>query len=219
MRPKPEPLTNLFSACLCRQRLNSLGVRYGMATGTATTSLVEMDKRRKLGCVWHIKLLVTASYWSSRQRRQRKRQSRFDRVVFVQYGSNGDYPHIHFLAKSPLPKQKFCVLLNAAWSSMYAASAGPKSNEITPILNQARTTGYGLNEFFELGSRTYDHRLSNINLPPLHPSARDDAVDRLKKLSTPTNMLKAFIEFPNHVQAAQARMDKRDRFAAAAMLR
>lgn len=150
---------------------------------------------------------------------QRNRQSRFDRVVFVQYGSNGDYPHIHFLAKSPLPKQEFCVLLNAAWSSMYAASAGPKSNEITPILNQARTTGYGLNEFFELGSRTYDHRLSNINLPALHPSARDDAVDRLKKLSTLMNRLKAFIEFPNHVQAAQARKDKRDRFAAAAMLR
>jgi len=150
---------------------------------------------------------------------QRKRQSRFDRVVFLQYGSNDDYPHVHFLAKSPLPAQQFCILLNAAWASFYSASARPASNEITPIIEQARTTGYGLHEFFDLDSKTYDYRLSNTNSPALRPSVRDDALERLKQLTTPTNRLKATIEFPNHVQAAQARMDRRDRLAAAAMLR
>lgn len=148
--------------------------------------------------------------------KQHKNKRRFDRVVFVQYGGNSDYPHVHFLAKSPLPTQQFCILLNAAWASMYSASARPASNEITPIIEQARTTGYGLHEFYELDSRTYDYRLSVTNTPALHPSVRDDAANRLKNLSTRTNLLAATIEFPNHVKAAQARMARR---TAVAMLR
>lgn len=150
---------------------------------------------------------------------QRIGQLRFDRAVFVQYGSNGDYPHIHFLAKSPLPAQQFCILLNAAWASMYRASARPTSNEITPIIEQARTTGYGLHEFSQLGSATYDYRLSHLSPRALHPWVRDDAVERLKRLSKPPNRLQAKLAYPNHVQAAQARMDRRDGLAAAAMLR
>ena len=150
---------------------------------------------------------------------QPKQQRRFDRVVLVQYGSNGNYPHVHFLAKSPLPAQQFCILLNAAWASMYSASARPTSNEITPIIEQARTTGYGLHEFYDLDSKTYDYRLSNTNSPALRPSVRGDAVHRLKKLSTRTNLISATLEFPNHIKAAQARMKRRERSATAAMLR
>ncbi|MGY6549455.1 MAG: hypothetical protein ACXIU7_10695 [Roseinatronobacter sp.] len=150
---------------------------------------------------------------------QRKRQCRFSRVVLVQYGSNGDYPHVHFLAKSPLPIEKFCILLNAAWASMYSASAPPTSNEITPIIEKTRTTGYVLHEMKKLGGETYDYRLSNTNKSSLLPSVRDDAEERLRQLSTTTNRIKAIFEFPNHIQAAQARMDKRDRLATAAMLR
>jgi hypothetical protein len=150
---------------------------------------------------------------------QRKGQQRFDRAVFIQFGSIGNYPHVHFLAKSPLPTQQFCILLNAAWASMFSASARPSSNEITPIFKQARTTGYGLHEFSSLGSTTYDYRLSNISPPALHPSVRGDAAERLKRLTTTANRLQAKIAYPNHVQAAQARMDRRDRLAAAAMLR
>ena len=150
---------------------------------------------------------------------QRKGQQRFDRAVFVQFGSNGDYPHVHFLAKSPLPTRQFCILLNAAWASMFSASARPTSNEITPIFKQARTTGYGLHEFSSLGSTTCDFRLSNLSPAALHPSVRSDAAERLKRLTTTTNRLQAKLAYPNHVQAAQARMDRRDRLAAAAMLR
>lgn len=150
---------------------------------------------------------------------QPKQQRRFDRIVLVQYGSNGNYPHVHFLAKSPLPAQQFCILLNAAWASMYSASARPTSNEITPIIEQARTTGYGLHEFYDLDSKTYDYRLSNTNSPALRPSVRGDAVHRLKKLSTRTNLISATLEFPNHIKAAQARMKRRERSATAAMLR
>jgi hypothetical protein len=142
---------------------------------------------------------------------QRQQQSRFDRAVLVQYGSNGNYPHVHFLAKSPLPAEKFCIFLNAAWASMYSSSARPTSNEITPIIEQARTTGYVLHEMNKLGGQTYDYRLSNLNSPALQISVRDDAAERLKQLTTTTNRLKATIEFPNHVQAAQARMNKRNR--------
>ena len=148
--------------------------------------------------------------------KQRKHQSRFDRAVFIQFGSNGDYPHVHFLAKSPLPAQQFCILLNAAWAAMYNASARPASNEITPIIEQARTTGYGLHELYELGSTTYDYRLSNINSPALHPCVRDDAEERLKQLSNRSKLLAATLEFPNHLKAVQARMARR---SAVAMLR
>ena len=147
---------------------------------------------------------------------QRKDQRRFDRAVFVQYGSNNDYPHVHFLAKSPLPTTQFCTLLNAVWGSMYSSSARPKSNEITPIIEQAQTTGYGLHEFFELNSTTYDYRLSHLSPLNFHPCVRDDAVDRLGTLTTKINLTKATLEYPNHVQAAQARREKR---VAAAMLR
>jgi len=102
---------------------------------------------------------------------------------------------------------------------MYSASARPASNEITPIIQQARTTGYVLHEMNRLGGKTYDYRLSNSNSPALRPSVRDDAAERLKQLTTTTNRLKATIEFPNHLQAAQARIDRRDRLAVAAMLR
>lgn len=150
---------------------------------------------------------------------QRKGQQRFDCAVFIQFGSNGNYPHVHFLAKSPLQTQQFCILLNATWASMFSASARPASNEITPIFKQARTTGYGLHEFSILGSTTYDYRLSQLSPRAMHPCVRDDAVERLKRLSTPINRLQAKLAHPNHVQAAQARMDRRDQLAAAAMLR
>ena len=87
------------------------------------------DKDDVCGTMWR-------SYFGAIDRalygQQRRNQSRFERVVLVQYGINSDYPHVHFLAKSPLPNEQFCILLNAVWASMYSSSARPASNEITP---------------------------------------------------------------------------------------
>lgn len=143
--------------------------------------------------------------------KQRKNQNRFQRVVFVQYGSNGDYPHVHFLAKSPLPAQQFCILLNATWASMYTSSARPTSNEITPIIKQTGATGYGLHEFFRLEEKTIDLRLSNFFQNSSNVSVRNDAAARLKQQASIKNQLLANMAFPKHVQAVQARKDRRER--------
>ncbi len=132
---------------------------------------------------------------------QRKQQKRFDRVVCVQYGANGTYPHVHFLAKSPIEHDQFCILLNAVWSSMFSFAANPASNKITPIINQARSTGYGFHEFHKLDSTTYDYRLSYTGSETAHPIVRTDAADRLQSLANPIHFLQAQITFSDKQQA------------------
>ncbi len=132
---------------------------------------------------------------------QRKQQKRFDRAVCVQYGANGTYPHIHFLAKSPIEPNQFCILLSAVWSSMFSFAANPLSNHITPIINQARSTGYALHDFYRLNSSTYDYRLSHTGTETAYPSVRSDATDRLQSLANPINFLQAQITFSDHQQA------------------
>jgi hypothetical protein len=174
------------------------------------------DKDDVCGTMWR-------SYFGAIDRalygQQRRNQSRFERVVLVQYGINSDYPHVHFLAKSPLPNEQFCILLNAVWASMYSSSARPASNEITPIIEQARTTNYVLHEMKKLGGSTYDYRLSNLHYSSLCQCVRNDAVERLNRISTTQNRQIATLMFPYHKQAAQARIEKRNRLATAAMLR
>jgi hypothetical protein len=151
--------------------------------------------------------------------KQRKNQSRFQRVVFLQYGGNNDYPHVHFLAKSPINTEEFCIILNAIWASMYTSSARPVSNEFTPTIKQTGAIGYGLHEFYRLEDKTLDLRLSNFSQYAPHVCVRDDAMARLKQQATLKNQILARLEFPKHVQAAQARKERRERNAVAAMLR
>lgn len=133
--------------------------------------------------------------------KQRKQQIRFDRAVFVQYGANGTNPHVHFLAKSPIQADHFCILINALWASMFDFATKPTSNHITPILQQASVTGYGLHEFYRLNSETYDYRLSTTGNIAMHQSVRTDAADRLKQRTKPTYLIQAKIAYPVHLQA------------------
>jgi len=166
------------------------------------------DRDDVCGKVWR-------SYFNSLDRaiygKQKSIQSRFNRVVFVQYGTNNDNPHVHFLAKSPIAKEEFCIQLNAIWSSMFEVSAQPATNEITPIIRQSGTTGYGLHEFYRQDSNTIDLRLSNTIEPAQHVCVRDDAAFRLKQMATEKNNLAAKNAFPRHIQAVEARIGKRER--------
>jgi hypothetical protein len=121
--------------------------------------------------------------------KQRQNQSRFQRVVFVQYGGNDDYPHVHFLARSPIATEDFCISLNAIWASMYASCARPASNEITPTIKQTGATGYGLHEFYRLEGKTIDLRLSNFSQYAQNVCVRDDAAARLKQQASLKNQI------------------------------
>lgn len=133
--------------------------------------------------------------------KQRKHQQRFDRAVFVQYGANGINPHVHFVAKSPIQVDQFCIHINALWASMFDFAANPVSNHITPVVQQAKATGYGLHEFHKLNSDTYDYRLSTTGNSTMHQSVRTDAVDRLTKRSKPVYLVQAQLAYPAHLQA------------------
>lgn len=170
---------------------------FGTLNFASLHHLARADRNDVCGKVWR-------SFFGEADRalygQQRKQQTRFDRAVFVQYGANGTNPHVHFVAKSPIPADQFCILLNALWASMYDFAAKPASNQITPILQQARTTGYGLHEFYRLNSETYDYRLSTTGNITMHQSVRVDAADRLTKRSNPAYLLQAQFTFPAHLQ-------------------
>jgi len=170
---------------------------FGTLNFASLHHLARVDRNDVCGKVWR-------SFFGEADRalygQQRKQQTRFDRAVFVQYGANGTNPHVHFVAKSPIQAEQFCILLNALWTSMYDFAAKPASNHITPILQQARTTGYGLHEFYRLNSETYDYRLSTTGNITMHQSVRVDAVDRLTKRSNPAYLLQAQFTFPAHLQ-------------------
>ena len=180
---------------------------FGTLNFSSLTHIGKADRDDVCGKMWR-------SYFNSLDRaiygHHRHTQSRFKRVVFVQYGANNDYPHIHFLAKSPIDTDEFCIRLNSVWASMFTASARPASNEITPIIRQSGTTGYGLHEFYRQDSNTIDLRLSNTS-QNAHVSVRDDAALRLRQQATLKNHLSAKIAFPRHTQAVQARIDRRKR--------
>lgn len=150
---------------------------------------------------------------------QRKNQHRFARAVFVQYGSNGDNPHVHFLATLPIAPEEGCVLLNAIWSSQFAEAAAPASNEFTPVISKHKAAEYGLHEFQSAGSITHDLSLSHMEQPENIGTPRNDALEALRAKATDRHLLSARLNFPVHLQAAQARFERRKGERAAALLR
>lgn len=173
---------------------------FGTLNFASLHHLARTDRNDVCGKIWR-------SFFSEADRalygQQRMQQMRFDRAVFVQYGAIGVNPHVHFLAKSPIQVDQFCILLNALWASMFDFAANPVSNHITPVVQQARTVDYGLHEFHKLTSDTYDYRLSTTGNIGMHQSVRTDAADRLKHRTKPTYLLQAQIAYPVHLQAVK----------------
>ena len=132
---------------------------------------------------------------------------RVSRVVFVQHGSNGDNPHLHFVAKAPIDPKTFCILLNALWRATIESAAHPISNEILPILSKQCASNYGLHEFWLSGSKTYNSGLSHTNPP--HVIAHALAETRLTQASKGKWLAKATLALPEHMARAVARCERR----------
>lgn len=135
--------------------------------------------------------------------------ARVERVVCNQFGSLGENPHIHFLAKSPINTDDFCVYLNALWAATSPEAAPPNSNEIYPVLKVNRASGYSLHEYWKLGSETFNDRLTCLNTDKTPPKPRLDAADRLKIAGKEIWLTRARLALPNHIENAQARYNKR----------
>jgi hypothetical protein len=147
-----------------------------------------------------------------------KPQPRFNRVAFKHYGSNGDNPNLHLLIKAPIDTEQFCVALNAIWATQFEATAAPAANSIAPIITKTGATGYGLHEEYKLDTGSVDDRLTYINSGPQHP-VRTDALQRLRTKATRINLIQAQLALPQHIKAAQANYERRERAKAAALLR
>ncbi len=141
------------------------------------------------------------------------RNYRVKRMVFAQYGALGDNPHIHFLAKSPIHNQKFCICLNAIWAGMDQKTSPPSGNEILPVFDVEKASGYVWHEYWRNGPDTMHAGLSHLNdqrrdgtgLVTPHPQADQ----RLAELANGESLKKAHKAFMAHVLIAQDRYQKR----------
>jgi hypothetical protein len=140
---------------------------------------------------------------------------RVPRMVFAQYGALGDNPHIHFLAKAPIHKQKFCIYLNAIWAGIDQSTSPPSGNEILPVLDVERASEYAWHEYWRNGPDTMHAGLSHLN-----DQRRDgtglvtphlQAERRLAELANGVWLKKAQQAFVAHVLIAQDRYQKRDK--------
>jgi hypothetical protein len=148
----------------------------------------------------------------------RKYQPRFQRVAFRQFGVNGNNPHVHILAKSPIEPKEFCVAWNAIWASKFIPSANIGSNSIAPIISTRAVAGYLQHEEFKSHSGAFDERLSYWNSGTQH-TVRTDALERLHTQANPTKLIQARLAFHEHTRKSQANFERRNRFNTAAMLR
>jgi hypothetical protein len=178
-------------------------------------SMIQGNKADAAGKIWRSCLgtLDRAIYGSTH-----KNQPRFNRIAFKHVGANGCNPHVHILAKSPINIEDFCIAWNAIWATQFSAAARPASNSIAPLISMTGAIGYGQHEEFKNDTGSFDERLSYINTGTTH-LVRTDAVSRLHAKASRTNLIKAHLAFPQHIQATQANHERRERLRVAALQR
>jgi hypothetical protein len=151
-----------------------------------------------------------SSYWNKLDRLVcGQTGNRVERAAFTQFGSLGQNPHIHFLAKSPINTKEFCVYLNALWSAECADAAPPASNHIMPLLDSRRATDYLLHDFSRIGSETFNHKLTYLNSANAKTHICTDAADRLKAATKGIWLVKAQLAFDEHVKSGSAHYNRR----------
>jgi hypothetical protein len=177
--------------------------------------LLEGNQTDTVGKLWRscLSTVDRAIYGNTR-----KNKPRFNRVAFQHSGANGTNPHVHILVNSPIQVQEFCVAFNAIWATQFAPAANPASNSIAPLISAKGAIGYAQHEEFKNDIGAYDERLSYENLGPAH-RVRADALHRLHAQATKTNLVKARLALPNHIQKTQDNSDRRERLRAATLLR
>ena len=104
-------------------------------------------------------------------------QKRVPRFVCTHRGKNDDNPHIHFLAHTTTDPKDFCILLNAIWSGVNAATATAAENEILPLFSAFHASSYLTHEDRGYQASSWNEKLSH--LPDERSGFRSDAVAKL----------------------------------------
>ncbi|SEN97498.1 hypothetical protein SAMN05216227_103615 [Pseudorhodobacter antarcticus] len=79
---------------------------------------------------------------------------RIERVVFKQVGSSGSNLHYHFVAQPCANAEQFCEAAKCKWDKASSFTMGYEHTIIERARSAANTSGYGLHEFWKIGSDT-----------------------------------------------------------------
>lgn len=74
--------------------------------------------------------------------KDKSKNAAIDRWCFVELGESGTNWHMHFVAKAPFAKQRFCDYLNATWATLDEKTSNNFGSEITPIVSPVATAAY-----------------------------------------------------------------------------
>ena len=137
-------------------------------------------------------------------------QQRMSRFVYAHKGSNGDNPHIHFLAKVDGDVREFCILLNALWAIMaHVGGAIADQNEILPVISKERVSVYLMHEDQGYEMNGFCEKLTH--LPKDASAMRDDAATLLRSAANRFQHLNdAAIAFDKHLERAEQRYIRRN---------
>jgi hypothetical protein len=132
------------------------------------------------------------------------------RFVYAHTGSNGDNPHIHFLAKVDGDVREFCILLNALWASMeHVGGAIADQNEILPVFNIERVSAYLMHENNGYEMNGFCEKLTYLTKDA--SAMRDNAATLLRSAANRFQHLNdAAIAFDKHVERAEQRYIRRN---------
>lgn len=130
---------------------------------------------------------------------------RVERTVFIHLGANSANPHIHFVAKSPIDRAQFCILLNAVWAGLCNGTASPVSNELMPVINQQRAIEYMLHDHWRIGSDTFSTSLTHFADIGFDPKTHNNAFERIAERATDTWLRQANQAYDTHQLTSQER--------------
>jgi hypothetical protein len=154
-------------------------------------------------------------YWNGIDRAVygQRTKSRVERVVCLQLGALGDNTHLHFLAKSPIKIERFCMHLSAIWTDVSVHTAPVVENVILPVIDVRSASRYIFHEFHSIGVDTLNLGLCHRNYErwdgsaPTPPHAQ--AEQRLANQSCALTKVRASLAFIQHEQDARAKYQKR----------
>jgi hypothetical protein len=114
---------------------------------------------------------------------------RLERVVFKQLGSSGSNLHFHFVAQPGVNAEQFCDAAKCAWDEASNFTVGFEHTVIERALSPTNTSGYGLHEFWRLGTDTLC--LNATHMSQCHPTTKPiQKLRRLLKIQTKNDCTK-----------------------------
>lgn len=103
---------------------------------------------------------------------------RIERAVFKQVGSSGSNVHYHFVARPGVNVERFCDVAKRSWDKANSFTIGYEDTLIERARSAAKTSGYGLHEYWKLGADTLCLRVTHLSQQ--HPKTKP--IQKLRRL-------------------------------------